>query len=84
MSVKYEVTAVFTIANSKPQLVSVTLHSSTKYCQYLVGSDYSFLSHSRFFYTQKAAKEYIGYLFSRYPSCPLAMPVLDTLQHRLF
>ena len=84
MSAKYEVAAVFTITNNKPQLSSISLYSSSKVVPYLVGSEFSMLAHSRFFKTQKEAQGYINYLYSKYPYYTAPLPVLDSGQNILF
>jgi hypothetical protein len=85
MSAYYQVYSEYTLSNDKPQLVSVTLHSTSEYYPFLVGSDFSNLAHSRYFHTQKEANHYIDYLFSRYPnSAASRRPVLDALQLTFF
>jgi hypothetical protein len=81
---KYQVCATFKFSGSKPQLVSLSLHSTPEYSSFLVGSYTSLLSHSRFFYTVPQAQEYINYLFSRYPNSAIPYPVLDSDQLLLF
>jgi hypothetical protein len=84
MSTYYQVYSIYKFSGSKPQLVSLSLHSTTEYFPFLVGSNTSLLSHSRFFHTVPEAEHYISYLFSRYPKCGLPRPVLDAQQFLLF
>jgi len=80
----YQVSSSYKFSQGKPSLVSLSLHSTSIYFPFLVGSPFYLLSHSRFFHTQKEANHYINYLFARYPNCGLARPVLDAHQLLLF
>jgi len=80
----YQVFATFTLSGGKPSLSGLSLHSTSEYYPYLVGSPTSLFSHSRYFHTQKEANTYINYLFSRYPNSGLKPPVLDASQLLLF
>jgi len=84
MSVYYQVCASFKLTGGKPSLVGLSLHSTSEYFPFLVGSPTSLLSHSRFFHSLPEAEHYISYLFSRYPNSGLALPVLDAKQLLLF
>jgi len=84
MSVYYQVCVRYKLTNGKPQLVGLSLHSSSIYFPFMVSSYTSSLSHSRYFLTIPEAEHYISYLFSRYPNCGLAFPVLDADQLLLF
>jgi hypothetical protein len=83
MSLYYQVCSSFSFSESKPALVAVTLHTTSEYFPFLVGS-YSSLSNSRFFRSLSQAQQYIGYLFLRYPNSKAARPVLDAEQLLLF
>jgi demethoxyubiquinone hydroxylase (CLK1/Coq7/Cat5 family) len=84
MSHHYQVFANYILEQGKPSLVELSLHSTSEYFPFLVGSYTSLLSHSRFFHTVPEAEHYINYLFSRYQNCGLARPALDALQLLLF
>jgi hypothetical protein len=84
MKTYFQVCPSFSLSAGKPQLESVTLHSTIAYCPFLVGSFTSYLSHSRFFHTVKEAHNYITYLFSRYPTSTATYPILDSDQLLLF
>jgi hypothetical protein len=84
MRIYYQVCTGFKFSGCKPQLVSLSLHSTSEYFPYLAGSPTSLLSHSRFFHTVPEAEHYISYLFSRYPNSTTPRPVLDALQPSLF
>ena len=80
----YQVCANFMLLGSRPSLVSLSLHSTSEYYPFLVGSHASNLSISRYFRSLNLAKQYIAYLYSRYPNSTAPMPVLDPLQLLLF
>ena len=84
MRVYYQVVAGFKLTRGKPSLISLSLHSTSVFSPYMVGSSSSVLSYSRFFRTVTEAENYITYLFSIYPNCGLPRPVLDASQPRLF
>jgi len=84
MSVYYQVCANHKFSNGKPQLSSLTFHSTSEFYPYLVMSNLTPLSYSRFFHSMPEALHYIDYLFSRYPNCGLSVPVLDASQLSLF
>jgi hypothetical protein len=79
MRIYYQVIAGFAFSAGKPSLVSLSLHSTSEYFPFLVGS-YTTLSNSRFFHTVTQANHYINYLYSRYPNSKAPRPVLDALQ----
>jgi hypothetical protein len=83
MSLNYQVCSSFSFSKSKPALVAVTLHTTSEYFPFLVGSNSS-LSNSRFFRSLSQAQNYISYLFSRYPASTAARPVLAAEQLLLF
>ena len=80
----YQVFATFTLSGGKPSLSALSLHCTSEYFPYLVGSPTSLLSQSRYFHTQKEANQYISYLLALFPNCGLARPVLDPQQLSLF
>jgi hypothetical protein len=80
----YQVSATFKLSGCKPSLVSLSLHTTSLYFPFLVGSISSLLSHSRFFRSVPEANQYIDYLFSRYPTSTAPRPVLDAKQPTLF
>jgi len=80
----YQVSATYKLSSGKPLLVGLSLHSTSEYYPYLVGSPFSMLSYSRFFRTLHEANHYINYLFSRFPNCGLSRPILDPQQLLLF
>jgi len=84
MSTYYQVYASYKLSAGKPSLVGLSLHSTSVYFPYLVGSYTSLLSQSRYFHTVKEAEHYINYLYSRYPDSTAPRPVLDALQPLLF
>jgi len=80
----YQVSATFRLSGGKPSLSGLSLHSTSEYFPYLVGSPFSLFSQSRYFHTQKQANHYISYLLALFPNCGLARPVLDAQQLLLF
>jgi len=80
----YQVFATFTLSGGRPSLSGLSLHSTTEYYPFMVGSYSSLLSHSRYFHTQKEANNYIDYLFSKFPNCGIPRPALDPQQLLLF
>jgi len=81
MRTYYQVSAGFKLSRCRPSLVSLSLHSTSVYFPFLVGS---VLSQSRFFYSAKEAQGYINYLYKVYPTTTVPYPVLDALQPLLF
>ena len=84
MSTHYQVFTTYTLTKGKPQLVNISYHSTKEYFPFIVRSYSSILSQSRYYYTQKEAKHYIGYFYSRYPNTAVTRPILDTKQYLLF
>jgi hypothetical protein len=84
MRIYYKVCTGYKLACGKPQLVSVTLHSSTAYYPFLVCSTIPALLNTRYFRSAQEAHRYINYLFMRYPQSGLPYPALDAGQHVLF
>jgi hypothetical protein len=84
VSTYYQVCATYKLSASKPPLVGLSLHSTSEYFPFLVGSPTSYLSQSRYFHTVWEAEHYINYLFSRYPDSTAPRPVLDADQFLLF
>jgi len=84
MKTYFQVCANFALSHGKPSLESLSLHSTSLYFPYLVSSNSSLLSHSRYFHTVSEADYYIKYLFSRYPNSKASYPVLDASQLSLF
>jgi hypothetical protein len=80
----YQVCSTYRFFNGKVQLASLSLHTTTEYYPYLVGSYFPKLSNSRFFTCIKEAQGYISYLNSRYPEYTAPRPVLDAYQLSLF
>jgi len=80
----YQVCSTFKLTKGKPQLVNLTLHTTSEYYPFIVSSFTSPPTNSRFFHSVREANQYINYLFSRYPKCGLSSPVLDASQGRLF
>jgi hypothetical protein len=84
MSHYYQVCSNFKLTKGKPSLVGLSLHTTSEYFPFLVGSYASDLSNSRYFHSVHEANQYISYLFTRFPKCGLARPVLDPQQLLLF
>ena len=84
MATYYQVISSFSLSHGKPQLVSVSLHTTTVYFPFLVGSCPYKLQNSRFFHSVPEAEHFITYLFSRYPNSTAPRPVLDADQLSLF
>ena len=84
MKTYYQVFVRFSLSAGKPSLVSISLHSTSEYFPFLVGSAFTLLAHSRFFLTVAQAETYIKYLYSRYPASTATPPVLDGDQLDLF
>ena len=84
MSSYYQVCARYALQHGKPQLVSLSLHTTSEYVPYLVNSEFSHLVLSRFFHSVPEAEHYINYLFTRHPKSTAAFPVLDADQLLLF
>jgi hypothetical protein len=72
------------LSHGTPHLVSLSLHSTTQYLPFLVGSIPLKLSISRFFLSLQEAENYISYLFLRYPASTAQRPILDAKQLSLF
>jgi len=84
MRVYYQVETGFKLTNSKPSLVSLSLHSTLEYHPLIFSSYTSRLTHSRYFFSLPEAHGYIKYLYSRFPDCTVPYPVLDAKQLSLF
>jgi len=78
MSVYYEVYVTFKFVRGKSTLSKLSLHTSSRYLDGLIPSTTSFQSHSFFFYTLRAANQYIDHLFKKFPNCGLPRPTLDS------
>jgi hypothetical protein len=83
MRVYYQVCASYSFRAGKASLSGLSLHSTSEYFPFLVGS-YTSLSNSMYFRTLAQAQQYISYLLSRYPKSAVARPVLDPQQLLLF
>jgi nucleosome binding factor SPN SPT16 subunit len=84
MTIYYQVCPSYALFKGKPQLVSVSLHSTPEYHQSIIITASKPLSTSRFFHNVTQAQTYISYLFSRYPNSKLKKPVLDANQLSFF
>jgi len=86
MSLHYQVYAVFTLTQGKPQLVNLSISSTRAACSPLpfCPSDFSYLTISRIFPTLQNAHSYIAYLQGLYPDSPAPPPVLVGGQKELF
>jgi len=84
VSLYYQVCARYVFQKGKPQLASVTFHTTSEYFPYLVPSPSIHLQQSRFFHTVREAEQYISFLFSRYPNTAVQRPILDADQLALF
>jgi hypothetical protein len=84
MSHYYQVCCSYKLNKGKPSLVGLSLHTTSNYFPFLVGSDTSYLSNSRYFHSLHEANGYINYLFTRFPHYGLPRPVLDAQQLLLF
>jgi len=84
MKTYYQVCTNFTLQKGKPQLVSLSLHSTPVFYPYFIKIDKSPLVYSRFFYSVSDAEKYINYLFTVYPHSTAPRPVLDANQLTFF
>ena len=84
MKYYYQVSVSFSLSGCKPQLVKMSLNTTTEYIPFLSYSTISPLFINRFFRKLSQAQEYVSYLFSRYPNSTATRPVLDAQQFILF
>jgi len=84
MKTYYQVCAGFTLQKGRPQLVRLSLHSTTEYFPFLFSFEKKPIFSSHFFYSVSEAENYIDYLFSRHPASTAPRPVLDAHQFLLF
>jgi hypothetical protein len=80
----YQVCATFKFSGCKPQLASLSLHSTKEFQSPYNPYAVAVLNQSRFFHRITEAQGYITYLLSRHPEYTAPRPALDAMQLLLF
>ena len=83
MKTYFQVCARYALQKGIPQLVGLSLHSTSDFFPFIIFTNSPFV-YSRFFKSVQEAENFINYLFTHYPNSTAPRPVLDANQNNLF